>query len=335
MVPFASSIAENAVVNCRSNHRYSVQAITDSNGTVVERYAYTPYGEMVVLDAAGAPKALQEPLQPYGYTGRRYDSETGLWYFRFRYFDSELGRFISRDPLGYVDGMSFYAGYYVPSGVDPLGLYDIDALIDNATDGGAPPGVCSAPCEIITILVELPHSSDPGIHGKGLGGHAGIGIGDDYYDYGPDPAVGLDVTTTETALKPVPGAAWWDEKHGGADDDASLSEIMQAINDGKIAKEQAVLKVEICACEEDAGGVREWWDDRYANMGDYSLAGNHCSSSVAKSINGGMNNCGRQQFIAGASPITLVGEMKKLKHTCGANKGSTAKVTVVKDQASP
>jgi RHS repeat-associated protein len=110
------------VLYYHGDHRYSVQAITDSSGSVVERYAYTPYGEMVVLDAAGAPKALQEPLQPYGYTGRRFDSETGLWYFRARYFDSDLGRFISRDPLRYVDGLSLYRGFFVPSNMDPSGL---------------------------------------------------------------------------------------------------------------------------------------------------------------------------------------------------------------------
>jgi RHS repeat-associated protein len=105
-----------------SDHRYSVQAITDGNGTVVERYAYTPYGEMAVLDAAGAPKALQEPLQPYGHTGRRHDQETGLQYFRARYFDAELGRFISRDPLRYVSGPNLYAGYFIPHFTDPSGL---------------------------------------------------------------------------------------------------------------------------------------------------------------------------------------------------------------------
>jgi RHS repeat-associated protein len=66
-------------------------------------------------------RAQDIPVQPYGYTGRRFDSETGLWYFRARYFDSGLGRFISRDPLGYVDGMSTYRGYYIPMNVDPTG----------------------------------------------------------------------------------------------------------------------------------------------------------------------------------------------------------------------
>ena len=35
-----------------------------------------------------------------------------LWYFRARYFDNEMGRFISRDPLGYVDGFGLYGGYF-------------------------------------------------------------------------------------------------------------------------------------------------------------------------------------------------------------------------------
>ena len=58
----------------------------------------------------------------YGYTGRRLDIETGLWYFRARYFSNELGRFISRDPLGYVDGMSLYGAYFAQwQGLDPSG----------------------------------------------------------------------------------------------------------------------------------------------------------------------------------------------------------------------
>ena len=45
-----------------------------------------------------------------------------LWYFRARYFSDELGRFISRDPLGYVDGMSLYGGYFAEDfGLDPSG----------------------------------------------------------------------------------------------------------------------------------------------------------------------------------------------------------------------
>jgi RHS repeat-associated protein len=61
---------------------------------------------------------------PFGYHGRQHDFETGLIYFRNRYYDPEIGRFISADPLGYVDGPSQYA-FAMNDPVnygDPLGL---------------------------------------------------------------------------------------------------------------------------------------------------------------------------------------------------------------------
>ena len=46
-----------------------------------------------------------------------------LRYKRARIYAAQLGRFISRDPIGYVDGMSFYRAYFVPTAVDPLGQF--------------------------------------------------------------------------------------------------------------------------------------------------------------------------------------------------------------------
>ena len=48
--------------------------------------------------------------------------ECELYYFRARYYSGELGRFINRDPLLYVDGMSLYRAYFVVNGVDPSGM---------------------------------------------------------------------------------------------------------------------------------------------------------------------------------------------------------------------
>jgi RHS repeat-associated protein len=59
---------------------------------------------------------------PFMYTGRFNHPELELSYFRARWFDPALGRFISRDPLEFVDGMSLYRAYFVPDGVDPFGL---------------------------------------------------------------------------------------------------------------------------------------------------------------------------------------------------------------------
>ena len=64
---------------------------------------------------------------PYMFTGRRLDSETGLYYYRMRYSNTEQGRFISRDPVGvWTDAMGLGNGYpYVGNnplnGLDPIG----------------------------------------------------------------------------------------------------------------------------------------------------------------------------------------------------------------------
>ena len=68
----------------------------------------------------------------YGFTGRYLYTESGLWHFRARYYSDELGRFISRDPTGYVDGMSLYNGYFAARfGVDYSGevWWSIVALV--------------------------------------------------------------------------------------------------------------------------------------------------------------------------------------------------------------
>jgi RHS repeat-associated protein len=61
---------------------------------------------------------------PYLYTGRRLDDETGLYYYRARYYDVELGRFLGRDPIGYL-GSEWNLYEYVdssPTGsTDPFG----------------------------------------------------------------------------------------------------------------------------------------------------------------------------------------------------------------------
>ena len=100
----------------------SVIALTGASGIVSERYTYGPFGESASTSAVG---------NPYRYTGRELDAETGLYYYRARYYSVALGRFLSPDPLGYQDSMGLYT--YV--GNDPLNLVDPDGLLawDTAT----------------------------------------------------------------------------------------------------------------------------------------------------------------------------------------------------------
>ena len=119
-----------------SDAHYNVTALVDVSGDVIERYVYTPYGTVTVLDpdfsidADGKSDYDNTTL----YTGRELDPETGLMYYRARYYDSELGRFVSRDPIGY-DGGTWNLFEYSASNavllVDPFGL---DGWVDGVAD---------------------------------------------------------------------------------------------------------------------------------------------------------------------------------------------------------
>jgi len=88
---------------------YSVMAMTNSSGQLAERYGYTPYGKRRVVSPSGSTLAASAVGNQVGFTGRYHDAETALTYFRARYQDAELGRFVGRDPLGYFDGANRYA----------------------------------------------------------------------------------------------------------------------------------------------------------------------------------------------------------------------------------
>jgi RHS repeat-associated protein len=108
--------AEDSILYYTNDANMNVTALADESGAVVERYAYDPYGQVTVLDADWSTDAdnASDVANEVLYAGYRFDPETGLFHVRNRYYSTSLGRFISRDPLGYVDGMSVYE--YVGSG---------------------------------------------------------------------------------------------------------------------------------------------------------------------------------------------------------------------------
>ena len=75
---------------------YSVAALSGAAGNAVELYVYkSVYGVCQVQDGAGAPKsAAAEVGNPWRFQGRRFDPETGFYYFRARQLDPVRGRFV-------------------------------------------------------------------------------------------------------------------------------------------------------------------------------------------------------------------------------------------------
>jgi RHS repeat-associated protein len=103
---------------------FNVTTLVNGDGDAVERYVYEPYGQVTFYDGAwtntrNTPSVANDVL----YTGREYDAETGLYHYRNRYYDPELGTFVSRDPIGEPDGPSSYAAHFVPNHTDPMGTW--------------------------------------------------------------------------------------------------------------------------------------------------------------------------------------------------------------------
>jgi RHS repeat-associated protein len=106
-----------------TNHQGSVLASTDASGNPIQQIAYDEYGN-------SASAATGEPFR---YTGRRFDPETGLYYYRARYYSPTLGRFLQADPVGYRDDLNLYAY----TGNDPLNGTDSSGKSDCTATGFA------------------------------------------------------------------------------------------------------------------------------------------------------------------------------------------------------
>jgi RHS repeat-associated protein len=109
----------------------------DGLGTVVKRTDAS--GAITVArqyDAWGNPEAESAP--GYSFTGREWDPEVGLYYYRSRNYSAEVGRFISEDPAGLVAGLNRYAYVHSnpTSAVDPTGKFCIPCLIFIGVLGG-------------------------------------------------------------------------------------------------------------------------------------------------------------------------------------------------------
>ena len=104
----------------------TITELTDSIATVVQSYVYSSFGKI---------ESQLDPnfVQPYTFTAREFDPETGFYYYRARYYEPSIGSFITEDPLEFEAGPNFYR--YVLNNpinwVDPFGLILTDEQIAN------------------------------------------------------------------------------------------------------------------------------------------------------------------------------------------------------------
>ncbi|WP_235668296.1 RHS repeat domain-containing protein, partial [Pseudomonas coronafaciens] len=107
--------AENKVYYFHTDQIGTPLEMTDAEGQIVWQAKYRAWGAVEKL-------VVNEVEQNLRFQGQYFDAETGLHYNTFRYYDPEIGRFTTQDPIGLLGGENLYQ--YAPNPIqwiDPLG----------------------------------------------------------------------------------------------------------------------------------------------------------------------------------------------------------------------
>ncbi len=102
---------------------FNITTLANTGGDAVERYLYDAYGRgTVYVGAWTSVLSASSFANVMMYTGRERDAETGLYHYRNRYYDCQLGEFNSRDRISSHDNPYCYVGSSPTNVMDPLGL---------------------------------------------------------------------------------------------------------------------------------------------------------------------------------------------------------------------
>jgi len=113
-----------------NDHLGTPQKLTDESGKVVWGGSYEAFGKATVDPVSTITNNLRYP-------GQYFDEETGLHYNWNRYYEPETGRYVSEDPIGFGAGdknLYRYVRNRPLNGIDPLGLYDTDDFLYDASN---------------------------------------------------------------------------------------------------------------------------------------------------------------------------------------------------------
>jgi hypothetical protein len=177
--------------------------------------------------------------------------------------------------------------------------------------------------EIITVLIELPHSSyTDKLNSKGLGGHSAIMIDDEYYDFGPQPGEPFYSD----------GRPWWDTM--SANGNLKRKDVIQILGDLTARKNWNIVGdvylIDIEISKKEKIEIEKWWIAKYKNLGNYSvipLFGEQCTSNVRLSISENTNVI--NEFTLKVQTPKGLFELltNSAKHTYGKNREKKLTVT--------
>ncbi|RMT63068.1 hypothetical protein ALP45_200040 [Pseudomonas coronafaciens pv. atropurpurea] len=148
--------AENKVYYFHTDQIGTPLEMTDAEGQIVWQAKYRAWGAVEKL-------VVNEVEQNLRFQGQYFDAETGLHYNTFRYYDPEIGRFITQDPIGLDGGFNLYGYCRNPTAwIDPLGL-DWNYFLSNQDDGVYYHGRASDKASLSDVMRR--HGKNEGVDG--------------------------------------------------------------------------------------------------------------------------------------------------------------------------
>jgi len=168
--PLAEVLPDGSVRYLHQDVLGSVVMVSDSNGAPYQSYSYDAWGKVTAKDSSGNVLAASAIASPFLFTGREYDSATGLYDYRARTYSPELGRFLQMDPIKFEGGdanIFRYCGNDPVNWIDPSGRNPIAGAIAGVEGGfivGGPAGAILGGVGGILLGAELLHLADELIH---------------------------------------------------------------------------------------------------------------------------------------------------------------------------